>query len=57
LSSAGQRPAPPTHVTAQRHPNLPILLSHSRQLTLILIVQDLERVVIHQTHFSLLVSS
>jgi hypothetical protein len=57
LSGTGQRPTPPTRVTVQGQPNVLMVLSESRQVTLMLIIQDLERIVIHQAHFSLLASS
>jgi hypothetical protein len=56
-SATGEDSAQPTFATAQREPNVTVMLGQSRQVPLPLVIQDLVAVVIHQAHFSLLVSS
>jgi len=53
----GEDSAQPTFAAVQREPNAPVMLGQIRQVTLPLVAHSLERVVVDQAHFSLLVSS
>jgi hypothetical protein len=57
LCTPGLEPPPPAHSTAQRQPDLPVVLSQSGDVPLVLIRQNPVAVVIDQAHVILLVAS
>jgi hypothetical protein len=57
VSATGEHSAQPTLATVQNEPNAAVVLGQFRQVTLSLVTHCLVRVVIDQTHFSLLVGS
>jgi hypothetical protein len=57
LLAPRHHPAPPAHSTAQRQPDLPVVLGQVGKVTFPLVAHCLVAVVVDQAHFSLLVAS